>query len=170
MLFEPKASDFEATDLENALLRTAVGDYAAEAAVLLLANAGHWLPQLAAAGLIAVDYDDDPTGPPTGQAPGVGWASVTWVDIDPALRHGRIHGSSGQLRILRAAASIADGQALDLGDVASGLDRQHLQLLLAAIAHTGGSHEHRTQDFYPHTGAVFLSDPLPSLQSWPPRD
>lgn len=170
MLFAPKASDFEATDLENALLRTAVGDYAAEAAVLLLANAGHWLPQLAAAGLIAVDYDDDPTGPPTGHAPGVGWASVTWVDIDPALREGRIHGSSGQLRILRAAASIADGQALDLGDVASGLDRRHLQLLLAAIAHTGGSHEHHKELEDEASGVRFLEDRLPPLQTWPPRD
>ena len=66
---------------------------------------------------------------------------------------------------LNAAASIADGQPVDLGDVASGLDRRHLQLLLAAISHAGGSHEHRAID-----DDGFPSDPLPPLAPWPPRD
>ncbi|SCX60486.1 hypothetical protein SAMN03159343_4105 [Klenkia marina] len=165
MLFEPRAADLDPVDLESALLRTAVGDYTAEAAILLLANAGHWLPALAAADLIAVESDEDPTAPPTGEVPGVGWAAITWTDLDAALRASRIEGSSGQLRILRAAASIADGQPLDLGDVASGLDRRHLQLLLAAISHAGGSHEHRDID-----SDGFPSDPLPPLAPWPPRD
>ena len=165
MLFTPRAADLEPVDLESAMLRTAIGDYASEASVLLLANAGHWLPELAAADLIAVDYDDDPAGPPTGQPPGIGWAAVTWVDVDPALRAGRITGSTGQLRILRAAASLADGQPLDLGDVASGLDRRHLQLLLAAVSHAGGSHEHRDVDAQGIAG-----DPLPPLVPWPARD
>ena len=43
-----------ATDVENALVRGAVGDYADEAAVLLLTNFGHWLPQPQAAGLITL--------------------------------------------------------------------------------------------------------------------
>jgi hypothetical protein len=41
--------------------------------------------------------------------------------------------------LIRAAAPIADGRPVDLGDTASGLDRQHLQLLLAALSHAGGS-------------------------------
>lgn len=132
VIFEPRAVDLELVDLESALLRAAVGDYAAEAAVLLLTGAGHWLPQLQAADLITlVDVDD----------PGGHWAQISWPELDAALRAGRITGSSGQLRLLRAAASLADGQPVDLGDVAAGLDRPNLTLLLAAIAHAGGSHD-----------------------------
>ncbi|MCO7218374.1 hypothetical protein [Klenkia sp. PcliD-1-E] len=165
MLFEPRAADMDPVDLESALLRTAVGDYTAEAAILLLANAGYWLPALATADLIAVRFNEDPTAPPAGEVLGVGWAAIAWTDLDAALHAGRIEGSSGQWRILRAAASIADGQPVDLGDVASGLDRRHLQLLLAAISHAGGSHEHRPLS--PHG---FRHRPLPPLLAWPPRD
>ncbi len=132
MIFELRAADLELVDVESALLRAAVGDYAAEAAVLLLAGAGHWLPQLQAADLIALVDVDDPAGP---------WAQVAWPELDAAVLTGRITGSSGQLRLLRAAASLADGQPVDLGDVSAGLDRVALTLLLAAIAHAGGSHD-----------------------------
>lgn len=132
--------------------------------MLLLANAGHWLPTLAAADLITVETDDDDTAPPTGQVPGIAWAAIAWTDLEDALATGRIEGSSGQLRILRAAASIADGRPVDLGDTASGLDRRHLQLLLAALSHAGGSHEHRAIDATGHPG-----DPMPPLVPWPAR-
>ncbi|SDG19900.1 hypothetical protein [Klenkia brasiliensis] len=165
MLFPPRAADLDPLDLQTALLRAAVGDYAAEAAVLLLVNAGHWLPELAAADLITVDYDDDPHGPPTGRAAGIGWAQVTWTELDRAIAEGRIVGSAGQLRLLRAAASLADGRPVALGDLAAGLDRDNLRLLLAAVAHAGGSHEHRatTPDGSP-------GDPLAPLAPWPVRD
>jgi len=165
VLFSPRAADLDPVDLESALLRAAVGDYTSEAAVLLLANAGHWLTQLAAADLITIETDDDDTAPPTGQVPGIAWAAITWTDLEPALAAGRIEGSSGQLRILRAAASIADGRPVDLGDTASGLDRRHLQLLLAAVSHAGGSHEHRDID-----ADGFPSGSLPPLVAWPARD
>ena len=165
MLFSPRAADLDPVDLESALLRAAVGDYTSEAAVLLLANAGHWLAQLAAADLITFETDDDDTAPPTGQVPGIAWAAITWTELEPALAAGRIEGSSGQLRILRAAASIADGRPVDLGDTASGLDRRHLQLLLAATSHAGGSHEHRDIDIN-----GFPGDSLPPLVPWPARD
>jgi hypothetical protein len=165
VLFAPRAADLDPVDLESALLRSAVGDYTSEAAVLLLANAGHWLPTLAAADLVTIETDDDDTAPPTGQVPGIAWAAITWTELQPALAAGRIEGSSGQLRLLRAAASIADGRPVDLGDTASGLDRRHLQLLLAALSHAGGSHEHRDTDAAGHPG-----DPLPPLMPWPSRD
>ncbi|GHE06885.1 hypothetical protein GCM10011381_00550 [Klenkia taihuensis] len=162
MLFPPRAVDLDPVDLQNALLRVAVGDYSAEAAVLLLVNDGYWLPTLAGAELIAVDYDDDPAGPPTGRPAGIGWAQVAWTDLDAAVRQGRIVGSAGQLRLLRAAASLAEGQPVALGDLAAGLDRPRLALLLAAIAHAGGSHEHRS------TGVVGdVGDPVPPLVPWP---
>jgi hypothetical protein len=165
VLFQPRARDLDPDELQIALLRAAVGDYGAEAAILLLTNAGHWLPELAAADLITVDYDDDPEAPPTGQPAGIGWAAITWTDLDTALRDGRIVGSAGQLRLLRAAASLAEGLPVALGDLAAGLDRTNLRLLLAAIAHAGGSHEHRPTSPYGRLG-----DLLPPLLAWPTRD
>jgi hypothetical protein len=144
VILEPRAADLDLVEVENALLRAAVGDYSAEAAVLLLANAGHWLPQLQGAGLICLLGDVDGDGL---------WAQVAWSDLDGALRAGRIGGSSSQLRLLRAAASLADGQPVDLGDLAAGVDRDGLALVLAAVAHAGGSH----------------SDDLPPLAPWPVR-
>jgi hypothetical protein len=44
--------------------------------------------------------------------------------------------------VLLIAASLADGQPVDLGDAVSDLDRRSLCLVLAAISHAGGSHEH----------------------------
>jgi hypothetical protein len=145
VILEPRATDLDLVEVENALLRAAVGDYSAEAAVLLLANAGDWLPQLRGAGLICLLGDVDGEGL---------WAQVAWPDVDAALRAGTIGGSSSQLRLLRAAASLADGQPVDLGDLAAGLDRDGLALVLAAVAHAGGSH----------------GDDLPPLAAWPARD
>jgi hypothetical protein len=159
---EPQASDLDLLDLESALLRAAVGDYALEAAVLLLADSGYWVPRLQAAGLVAIALDGDAAG-------GGPWAAVQWGDLDRALRAGVITGSPGQLRLLRAAASLADGQPIDLADLTAGVDRQELILLLAALAHAAGSHEHhdvvRDEDGAPLAGS--LAGPV---VAWPVRD
>jgi hypothetical protein len=144
VIIEPRATDLDLVDVENALLRAAVGDYSAEAAVLLLANGGHWLAQLQGAGLICLLGDVDGDGL---------WAQVSWPDLDAALHAGTISGSNSQLWLLRAAASLADGQPVDLGDLAAGVDRDGLALVLAAVAHAGGSH----------------GDDLPPLAPWPVR-
>jgi len=149
-----RASDLDPLDLETALLRAAVGDYALEAAVLLLADSGYWLPRLQAAGLVTIALDGD-------AADGGPWAAVQWNDLDAALRSGVIAGSSGQLRLLRAAASLAEGQPIDLADLTAAVDRTELTLLLAALAHAAGSHEHRDDE----TGAL-----LGPVVAWPFRD
>src|SRR4051812_31505980 len=46
VMFPPRAADLALSDVHTALVHGAVGDYADEAAVLLLINFGHWLPQL----------------------------------------------------------------------------------------------------------------------------
>jgi hypothetical protein len=71
--------------------------------------------------------------------------------------------------VLRAAASIADGHPVDLGDLAAGLDRRALTLLLAAIAHAAGSHEHRDL-IYGSDGVPRPGDRLPPLIAWPVRN
>jgi hypothetical protein len=156
----PRAADLDAVALENALMRGAVGDYADEAAVLLLLNFGHWPAQLASADLITLLPETDGEGL---------WAQIAWPDLEPALSAGLIVGSSGQLRVLRAAASIAEGHPVDLGDLAAGLDRRALTLVLAAIAHAAGSHDHRAIA-YDANGVPHLGEPLPPLVAWPLRD
>ena len=162
MIGERRAADLDLDEVETALLRAAVGDYALEAAVLLLANSGHWLPRLHAAGLIMIALDGDAVD-------GGPWAAVQWPELDPALRTGAIAGTGGQLRLLRAAASLADGQPVDLADLTAGVDRAELTLLLAALAHAAGSHEHR--DVIRDDGGVpHAGPPLGPVVSWPVRD
>lgn len=50
--------------------------------------------------------------------------------------------SGGETRLLRIAASLLDGPPVDLSRNLAGLDRLHIQLALAAVAHASGSHEH----------------------------
>lgn len=65
-----------------------------------------------------------------GGAVWVEWRSIT-EESTGAL-------SGGERRMLLTAASLANGGPVDLGDVASGIDRHHARLLLAAIAHAAG--------------------------------
>ena len=157
MIFEPRAADLDPVDVENALLRAALGDYSDEAAILLLITSGHWLPQLQHRGLITLDGNVDGEGL---------WAHIAWPDLDGALRIGTITGSSSERQVLQAAASIADGHPVDLGDLAAGLDRRALTLVLAAIAHAAGSHEPRSITHAPD-GVRHPGDRLPPLVPWP---
>lgn len=88
MIIEPIAADLGLDDVEVVLLRAAVGDYAAEAAVLLLANDGYWLARLRAAGLITVEAE--PVG-------GRLWARIEWVELDAGLAAGRLPGGREEL-------------------------------------------------------------------------
>ncbi len=97
------------------------------------------------------------------------WAQIGWPDLEPALSAGLIVGSSGEVRVLRAPASIADGCPVDLGDLAAGLDRRALTLLLTGIAHAAGSHEHRDVA-YGCGGRPHLGSRLPPLVAWPLRE
>jgi hypothetical protein len=160
VIFEPRAADLDPLDLENALLRPAVGDYADEAAVLLLVNGGHWLPRLQAADLITLVPDLDGEGL---------WAQIDWPDLPSALAAGFLAGSEGEQRLLYAAASIADGHPIDLGDLAAGLDRRALTLVLAALAHAAGSHDHPAVTPGPG-GAPRPGGTLPPVVAWPPPD
>jgi hypothetical protein len=156
-MFELRARDLDLTDIETALMRGAVGDYADEAAVLLLINSGHWLPQLQVSDLITLVPDIDRDGL---------WAQIAWPDLEEALAAGRIGGGGSEVRLLRAAASIAEGHPVDLGDLAAGLDRPALTLLLAAIAHAAGSHDHRAPT-YAVEGTQPSGRRLAPLVAWP---
>lgn len=74
--------------------------------------------------------------------------------------------SGGERRLLMIAASIADvGVEVNLGDYLPGLDRKILNLVLAAVAHAGGSHEH--SDFIANADGTASFERLPSLHPWP---
>lgn len=67
--------------------------------------------------------------------------------------------SGGERRILRVVASLAGGCPTNLYEDVAGLDRGSLDLVLAAIAHAGGSHEDRA------TGSP--TELAGSLHPWP---
>jgi len=79
--------------------------------------------------------------------PGCPWMHPTvhgqWIDF--ATIPAQITGlSGGEQRLLRIAASMgADDAAVNLGDCLTGLDRPTLHLVLAAVAHAAGGHQHR---------------------------
>lgn len=65
-----------------------------------------------------------------------------WLDPD-AIWTGSGSLSGGERRLLNVVAALVGGQPLaDLGGILAGLDRRNLALVLAALAHAGGSHEH----------------------------
>jgi hypothetical protein len=158
VIIEPIAADLDLDEVEVALLRAAVGDYAAEAAVLLLANDGYWLARLRAGGLITVEAE--PVG-------GRLWARIEWVELDAGLAAGRLTGGREELAVLRVAASLADGRPVDLADVAIALDRRRLGLVLAALAHAAGSHDHRAPA--PVGPGPDADERLGPLIAWPTR-
>ncbi len=119
-----------ATDLENGLRLWAAGSYPDEAAVELLIRSG-WARR--------TSFVSDCTHPLEG---GIGsW--IDWETVGQILAGERdsavLAASGGELRVLKIANAIAHGL---LAEAVPGLDRRHLDLVLSAIAHAGGSHEH----------------------------
>lgn len=93
-----------------------------------------------------------------------GYANV-WINFE--LIPDNLGGTSGgESRVLMLAASLADvGVEVNLGDCLPGLDRKILNLVLAAVAHAGGSHEH--SDFSVNADGTVSFEKLPSLYPWP---
>jgi len=69
--------------------------------------------------------------------------------------------------VLRVAVSLADGRPVDLADVAVALDRRTLGLVLAAVAHAAGSHDHCAPAPAGHGADADLR--LGPLVAWPAR-
>ncbi len=102
---------------------------------------------------------------------------MDWETLGQILYGGRdsaiLAASGGELRLLRLAHSVAAGE---LGAVVPGLDRDAMALVLAALAHANGSHEHSGPSIQDSAGQVVdqggglrLSFALlPSLHPWPP--
>ena len=75
--------------------------------------------------------------------------------------------SGGEQRVLRIVASLAAGEPVDLSRNLPGLDRPAIELVLAAVAHAAGSHEHADIRIDHERGVAVLHGQLPSLHPWP---
>lgn len=130
----------------EALRAWAAGSYADTAAVELLARA--FGGRFAGAGHPWIGADT---------------AGRTWLDGDALRAASGLSG--GERRVLALVASLVDAQPVEIVDVVSGLDRHHLDLVLAALAHAGGSQEHAAVTVDPD-GTARVSHPGP-LHPWP---
>lgn len=84
--------------------------------------------------------------------------------IQRSLRH-RGHLSGSQRRTADVAAALLNGSAIDLRETFGGLDRRDLQLVLAALAHAAGGHQHA--ELNPNPGVRPQVLPLPPVHPWP---
>lgn len=110
--------------------------------------------------------------------PGYPWVQPTddgsyYLDVDQ-LTEDTIGGlSGGEQRVLRIAASLLGGSPVSLHEEIPGVDREHVVLVLAAIAHAAGSHEHAgdlvadLQGRYISNGIRMSFARLGSLYPWP---
>lgn len=127
----------------------AKGSYAEEAAVELLVRS--FGGRLAAMGWPWVRRCGRP-----------GWF---WLDTEAIWTDAGVL-SGGERRLLSIVAALAGGQPVpDLGGALAGLDRAHLELVLAAFAHAAGSHEQSVMRFGRDETPVFAG-PGP-LVGWP---
>lgn len=90
--------------------------------------------------------------------------------LDPDAIETRSGGlSGGERRVLAVVAALAGDQPLhDLAGIIAGVDRPNLALILAALAHAGGSHEH-VDVILTGGNRVELVD-LPALVDWTPDE
>lgn len=133
----------------------AKGMYTIEAATELLIRG--FGGKFAAAGNPWVHTSTEPQGP--GQV-------SAWIDFASIPEEAGVL-SGGERRFLLLAASLAEDVPVTLGDLVSGLDRENLDLVLAAIAHAGGSHQHSDVRFYEDGSMSLGKGPLDSLHPWP---
>jgi hypothetical protein len=65
-------------------------------------------------------------------------AEIDWPTTITALDTGGLPCSSGEQRMLRLAASLANGIPVDLRDALTGLDDRNIELTITAVLHASG--------------------------------
>jgi len=119
------------TDLPEALRAWARGLLAAEAGVELLIGNGSFLIRGGFRDRFISLWPGSAHGDPD-------MATIDWQDIITALDARDLPCSGGEQRILRLAASLADGTPVSLRDAVTGLDHRNISLLITAILHAAG--------------------------------
>ena len=91
-----------------------------------------------------------------------------WVWLDDQILHANLgHLSGGERRVLDLVCALADpDRAVHLVDAITGIDRTHLDLVLASLAHAAGSHEHAGVTIDAPTDAAHLRV-LGPAHPWP---
>ena len=82
-------------------------------------------------------------------ASGTRMAAVDWDAATTALAAGELPCPGGERRILKLAASLADGIPVNLRDAVTGIDQHNTQRLVTAILHASGQrqpHENGTPE------------------------
>lgn len=90
-----------------------------------------------------------------------------WLDVTQLVDDQIGHLSGGEQRMLRVVASLAGGEPVSLAENVTGIDRELTELVLAAIAHASGSHEHPDIRVDLERGLAVRNGRLPSLHPWP---
>ena len=95
-------------------------------------------------------------------------SGATWLD-DQFLAASLAGLSGGERRVLTVVAALADANSarrVDLTDIVTGIDQANLDLVLAALAHASGSHQHARLVPAGHGSSAHL-EPLTTLHAWP---
>lgn len=93
-----------------------------------------------------------------------------WLDTHELVDDNLGGVSGGERRLLLIAASLAGGAPVSLADTLPGLDRDLTDLVLAALAHANGSHEHADIRHDSERGVSVHHARLRSLHPWPGRE
>jgi hypothetical protein len=120
--------------LAAALQSCAAGILPAEAGVSLLIASGAFLHRSDFTGRF-IHHGTSITGATTATA------AIDWAAAITSLDAGELPSSGGEQRILRLAASLADGIPVSLSDTITGLDQHHTRHLITAIRHASGDHQ-----------------------------
>lgn len=97
-----------------------------------------------------------------------GYVESAWIDFEALGEHADNGAySGGERRFLLLAASLAEKVPVVLSDVLPGLDRANLDLVLAAMAHAGGSHQHSDIRVDEGGNMTLHTGYLDSLHNWP---
>jgi hypothetical protein len=116
--------------MADALRASACGLHACEAAVALVIDHRYWLTRADFLTGFADTFPSLTDGSPM--------AVICWPEAIAALDRGQLPASSSEIRILRLAASLAEGISVDLQNAITGLDDTNLQHLITAIWHAAG--------------------------------
>jgi hypothetical protein len=116
--------------LYAALRARAEGLHACKAATELLIGQASWLHR--------PDFVDSFVHTDTAPTDGILISAINWPEAITALETGRLPCSAGERRMLRIAASLAEGFPIDLRDALTGLDSTNINLVATAVLHANG--------------------------------
>ncbi|MBU8867835.1 hypothetical protein [Paenarthrobacter aromaticivorans] len=92
-----------------------------------------------------------------------------WIDFDGIPAYADAYPGEEQA-ILRVAASLGGSASVVLGDWLAGLHCKHVQLVLAAVSHAAGIHEHWSGMSFNPDGTPDTMITNTALYPWPEND